>query len=123
VLAGLCQRPALAELLVFKGETALRKCYFPDYRFSADLDFTLRASPTPQDLRSEIEAACGAITEEAGLRLAPVDFRTLRDVPGEETHQGRIEYTGPLGHLGGDQPRIKLDLTIYETLVLPLPHN
>src|SRR6056297_3286130 len=26
--------------LVFKGGTALRKCYFADYRFSEDLDFT-----------------------------------------------------------------------------------
>jgi predicted nucleotidyltransferase component of viral defense system len=28
-------------LFVFKGGTCLRKCYFPDYRFSQDLDFTL----------------------------------------------------------------------------------
>ena len=28
-------------LFVFKGGTCLRKCYFPDYRFSEDLDFTL----------------------------------------------------------------------------------
>jgi predicted nucleotidyltransferase component of viral defense system len=26
--------------LVFKGGTCLRKCYFPEYRFSEDLDFT-----------------------------------------------------------------------------------
>lgn len=26
--------------LIFKGGTCLRKCYFPDYRFSEDLDFT-----------------------------------------------------------------------------------
>jgi len=119
VLAGLYRRPVLAEQLVFKGGTALRKCYFPDYRFSADLDFTLRASLPPQALRSEIEAACRTIAEEIGVQLAPVDFRTLRDVPGEEAHQGRIEYTGPLGRLGGNQPRVKLDLTIYERLVLP----
>ncbi len=118
-LAGLYRRPLLAEQLVFKGGTALRKCYFPDYRFSADLDFTLRASLPSQELRSEIEAACRIITEETGLLLVSVDFRTLRDVPGEEAHQGRIEYTGPLGRLGGNQPRVKLDLTIYETLVLP----
>ena len=118
-LAGLYRRPLLAEQLVFKGGTALRKCYFPDYRFSADLDFTLRTSLPPQELRSEIEAACRIITEETGLLLVSVDFRTLRDVPGEEAHQGRIEYTGPLGRLGGDQPRVKLDLTIYERLVLP----
>ena len=29
------------ELFLFKGGTCLRKCYFPDYRFSEDLDFTL----------------------------------------------------------------------------------
>lgn len=28
------------ESLVFKGGTCLKKCYFPDYRFSEDLDFT-----------------------------------------------------------------------------------
>ncbi|MEQ8573582.1 MAG: nucleotidyl transferase AbiEii/AbiGii toxin family protein, partial [Fulvivirga sp.] len=26
--------------LIFKGGTSLKKCYFPDYRFSEDLDFT-----------------------------------------------------------------------------------
>ncbi|CAN5145726.1 hypothetical protein BH20BAC1_BH20BAC1_03460 [soil metagenome] len=29
------------KIFVFKGGTCLRKCYFPDYRFSEDLDFTL----------------------------------------------------------------------------------
>ena len=123
VLAGLYRRPMLAGQMVFKGGTALRKCYFPGSRFSADLDFTLRTSPPAQELRAEIEAACRAITDETGIRLEPVDFRTLRDVPGEEAHQGRIEYTGPLGRLGSDQPRIRLDLTIYETLVLPPEHR
>ena len=118
VLAGLYRQPGLAEWLVFKGGTALRKCYFPDYRFSADLDFTLRSSLSPDALRAEIETACRILTEETGLELVPVDFRTLRDVPGEEAHQARIAYTGPLGRLGGQQPRIKLDLTIYETLVV-----
>ena len=27
--------------LVFKGGTALRLCYFEDYRYSADLDFSV----------------------------------------------------------------------------------
>ena len=33
VLAGIGQAPALRDTLVFKGGTALRKCYFGDYRF------------------------------------------------------------------------------------------
>ena len=40
VLAGIASVPSLKETLVFKGGTALRKCYFDDYRFSEDLDFT-----------------------------------------------------------------------------------
>ena len=39
-LRGIAGHPHLARRLVFKGGTCLRKCYFPDYRFSEDLDFT-----------------------------------------------------------------------------------
>ena len=31
----------IQENFVFKGGTCLKKCYFEDYRFSEDLDFTL----------------------------------------------------------------------------------
>ena len=42
LLAGINAHPALAEAWVFKGGTCLKKCYFETYRFSEDLDFTLR---------------------------------------------------------------------------------
>lgn len=40
ILAGISQVPSLRATLVFKGGTALKKCYFGDYRFSEDLDFS-----------------------------------------------------------------------------------
>lgn len=40
ILAGISQVPILRDTLVFKGGTALKKCWFGDYRFSEDLDFT-----------------------------------------------------------------------------------
>ena len=40
VLAAISRVPALSETIVFKGGTALRKCYFPGYRFPEDLDFS-----------------------------------------------------------------------------------
>ena len=40
VLAGIDAVPELRRTLVFKGGTALKKCYFGDYRFSEDLDFS-----------------------------------------------------------------------------------
>ena len=42
VLAGIDAVPELRRSLVFKGGTALKKCYFGDYRFSEDLDFSGR---------------------------------------------------------------------------------
>ena len=40
VTYGIANNPFLKENLVFKGGTVLKKVYFPDYRFSEDLDFT-----------------------------------------------------------------------------------
>lgn len=41
LLLGISKNPILSDNLVFKGGTVLKKVYFPDYRFSEDLDFTL----------------------------------------------------------------------------------
>jgi predicted nucleotidyltransferase component of viral defense system len=42
ILAGINAHDELGENWVFKGGTCLKKCYFETYRFSEDLDFTLR---------------------------------------------------------------------------------
>jgi predicted nucleotidyltransferase component of viral defense system len=41
-LAGIYAHEELAESWIFKGGTYLKKCFFETYRFSQDLDFTLR---------------------------------------------------------------------------------
>ena len=64
ILAGISQVEALRETLVFKGGTALRKCYFGDYRFSEDLDFTaIGAVPTGAAMESAIQEACAQAAE------------------------------------------------------------
>jgi len=42
LLAGFGQHPETRESWLFKGGTCLKKCFFETYRFSEDLDFTLR---------------------------------------------------------------------------------
>ncbi len=42
MLAGIYAHEELAESWLFKGETCLKKCFFETYRFSEDLDSTLR---------------------------------------------------------------------------------
>lgn len=63
LLAGIGQIDVLRDTLVFKGGTALKKCYFGDYRFSEDLDFsTLDDAPTGDTLERMIRQACDAAT-------------------------------------------------------------
>ncbi|MQY59088.1 MAG: hypothetical protein GH144_05705, partial [Clostridia bacterium] len=49
ILAGIGVDEKLQKALIFKGGTALKKCYFGEYRFSEDLDFTARDSAPRQD--------------------------------------------------------------------------
>src|SRR6516164_1718449 len=65
MLAGIGQVAALCDTLVFKGGTALKKCYFGDYRFSEDLDFSsLPGAPTGDEMEQAVRKAA-----EAAARL------------------------------------------------------
>jgi predicted nucleotidyltransferase component of viral defense system len=58
ILFGIATHPILSKVLIFKGGTALKKCYFGDYRFSQDLDFTLVDESSYQSLNSYVQEAC-----------------------------------------------------------------
>lgn len=62
ILAGIAQVDELGSALVFKGGTALKKCYFGDaYRFSEDLDFSaVEGAPLGKALETAVEEACKA---------------------------------------------------------------
>ncbi len=121
-LAGIYADPVLGPAWVFKGGTCLKKCFFETYRFSEDLDFTLRDEGHLDEtfLRERFAAVSAWVADACGLEL-PVEqlrfeiYRTRRDQP---ACQGKLPYRGPLGQ-GGDLPRIKVDLTADEILVRP----
>lgn len=58
-LSSIFKHPILKEFLVFKGGTALKKCYFGDYRFSEDLDFsTTQNIPEKHVIAFAIKESC-----------------------------------------------------------------
>lgn len=72
VLAGLFHQPLLKAELVFKGGTALKKCYFGDYRFSEDLDFSVPAYfPRGDLLLNSLDKAC-VYAQQKMSEYAPV---------------------------------------------------
>lgn len=74
ILAGIGQVAPLRETLVFKGGTALKKCYFGDYRFSEDLDFSgLEGVPTGEAMERAVREICGAASKLLD-EYAPVEI-------------------------------------------------
>src|SRR3990172_8585375 len=59
-------RVPLRERLVFKGGTAIKRCYFGDYRFSEDLDFTLATESTFDEIRRELDPVFAEATRATG---------------------------------------------------------
>jgi predicted nucleotidyltransferase component of viral defense system len=118
-LLGLAQSPRLAQDLAFKGGTALRKTYLPDYRFSEDLDFTLLASLDEHDLQAGIATVLQRVGQLSGMRMWVAHWRQKRAIADEQAYQARVAYVGPLGQ-GSSPPRISLDLTRYEHVALDL---
>ncbi len=116
ILAGIANNPAFSESWVFKGGTCLKKCYFGEYRFSEDLDFTLteEASIDPQFIQSQLWNVTHWLYEHSGIEIPEVILNVFPDSNGK-TFRGKIGYVGPLEQRGCFT-RIKLDLTQNEFL-------
>lgn len=79
-----------AGTLVFKGGTALKKCYFGDYRFSEDLDFTaVGPVPTGAAMESDMQEACARAVKLLDP-YAPVQIVCQRHVE-RDPHPGGQE--------------------------------
>ena len=90
VLAGISRVERLRNTLVFKGGTALKKCYFGDYRFSEDLDFSgLAGTPTGAAMKEAVRRACDAAAKLLD-EYAPVEIACAR-YEEKEAHPGRQE--------------------------------
>ncbi|MDE3008206.1 MAG: nucleotidyl transferase AbiEii/AbiGii toxin family protein [Acidobacteriota bacterium] len=86
--------------LIFKGGTALRLVHIANYRYSADLDFTI--------IDGSVAAAVVAMTAVLNAAREHAEFPVLEF----NESDGRIAYVGPL-HAG--KPRyLKLDISDSE---------
>lgn len=123
VLHSIARDPQLGESWVFKGGTCLKKCYFETYRFSEDLDFTVTdpAQLNEDFLLERFRTIGERLYDETGIELPAelLRFKIWSGKFGRPAGEGRLSYRGPIAPRGGDLPRIKIDLTADETLVLP----
>ncbi|MBW6481312.1 MAG: nucleotidyl transferase AbiEii/AbiGii toxin family protein [Bacteroidales bacterium] len=109
---GIANNPFLNRNLIFKGGTVLKKVYFPDYRFSEDLDFTFNGS------NFDINYIIAAFNEL--IAWVYEESRVSLSIQNETQHETGnlnfyIAYTGPLGGAGVNKD-IKVDISQDELI-------
>lgn len=120
ILAGIAHDSALSKSWIFKGGTCVHKCYFDNYRYSEDLDFTVTEKISVQAIQNSIQTVCLWVSKATGIEidLDRTLFEVIENASEQSIIQGRIFYRGPVSPTSKQQwPRIKFDLTSDEVIV------
>ena len=109
--------PVSGQAIDLQGWDLLRKCYFPDYRFSEDLDFTATQWLDWDEFEKTIGEAFAAVQEASGINFAAREprLRVIDDEYGRESLKFTIYWRGPHTS-GGSPPGLRLDITRNEVL-------
>lgn len=114
--------PECRQNLVFKGGTSLKKCWFNDYRFSEDLDFT-STNPNFVLNRKLLERIVSKVSERTEIPLHIQKLKQLRfnDMP--------TGFAAVIKFWGADHPKnqapppvqrwqtsIKIEIILYEQM-------
>lgn len=122
-------QPDVQRGLVFKGGTSLQKCYFADYRFSEDLDFTAMQAFDGPTIQSLVNEAKLDMQESIGIKTDGQEtvVETIADDYGKECFEAKLYYEGPWKY-GGTPRSLRIHISRDERLVfspkiMPIIHN
>lgn len=125
ILAGVARVESLRDTLVFKGGTALKKCYFGDCRFSEDLDFSgLEGAPTGGAMERAVREACSAAAKLLD-EYAPVEISCERYTEREPHPGGQEAFTirARLPWQRQPQTRVMIETALDEKVLKPAPRR
>jgi uncharacterized protein len=114
ILSGLYEHPSLKESLIFKGGTALKKCYFGNYRFSEDLDFSVIAAIPRKEML--LNAVVEKMNEFAEIHLI-IERYEEKDAHPFEQEAFKVRAQFPWQR----EPSIsaKIEITMQEMILFP----
>jgi len=122
-------QPEVQRSLIFKGGTSLQKCYFAEYRFSEDLDFTALKTFDSTTIQNLVNEAKHAMQESLGIRADAQEtvVETIADDYGKESYEAKLYYKGPWKY-GGTPRSLRIHISRDEQLLfspknLPIMHN
>src|SRR5687767_11547740 len=122
LLSGLYSDTSLRDVLILKGGNCFRKAYFPNTRFSNDLDFSTEAAVDDELVLGEFNRACEIVQARTGVAF---------DIPRNQIRvQGRLDdkrrildlrvyfkdFYGNADHI---TIRLSIDITEFDKIYLP----
>ncbi len=122
LLSAIAHEQVVADSLVMKGGTALKKLYFGEYRFSEDLDFSAESGPRGAALEHALRAVASRTQSTLSAR-GPFGVsveRTVHRDPhphDQESFAFRIQFPWQRRPLS----LVKLEVTVDEPILLPAP--
>ena len=123
ILMGIQSHEKCNKSWIFKGGTCLKKCFFKQYRFSEDLDFSLKNQFHLDEINLKIilQEIGEWIYEQSGIEIfsKKSSIKFYKNPLGLFSIRGKLAYLGPIMQKQrSNLPTIKLDLTIHEKLSL-----
>jgi len=125
ILAGIGKVDSLRDTLIFKGGTALKKCWFGDYRFSEDLDFSgINDVPTGEAMDETMQSACQAASQLLD-EYAPVEIICRRYTEKDPHPGGQEAFTihARLPWQKEAHTRVMVEISMDETVIKPTPRR
>ena len=122
-LVALFAGTALRDSLVLKGGNCFRKAYFPNTRFSADLDFSTESQIDERVVISEFNAACQFVNDRTGvvfdLERSQIRIQgTLDDK--RRVFDARVYFCDFYGNSDHIWIRLSIDITEFDRIYLPV---
>jgi len=118
ILWGIARNEFLNNNLVFKGGTCLKKMHFGDYRYSEDMDFTLRNDRvSDEEILDNFQTVFEQLYEESRITLEIIK-ETIDNQKNSGSLKFKISYSATHG-----ADEIKVDITRGEIIEFDIEHR
>ena len=122
-IAAIFNEPELKETVIFKGGTCLKKCWFEEYRFSEDLDFTAKSKDFKLTA-NHLKSITKHIENHTEARTHIVSLRELQFQNKLTGYEAIIKFWGA-DHPKNSMPppadrwqtKIKIEIILYEEMI------
>ncbi|MDA2923307.1 nucleotidyl transferase AbiEii/AbiGii toxin family protein [Acidobacteria bacterium AH-259-L09] len=123
LLASLYNGSALKDILILKGGNCFRKAYFPNTRFSRDLDFSTQSVLSEEFLGAELNKICDTIQSSTGVVFEKERNRVEQKQRVDrqlKVYDARLYFKDFYGNPDSITISIRLDITEFDRIYLPV---